>query len=188
MGELVKKMNFQNKIRIERTKIKIRNAWNEFKDFLLILFLLNLLINLLSSGAMVSALSTNAVPQAIEFTAEAGASKGIVPASAPTGQAEEVKELEQVEELKGVFSAYTASPEETDADPFTMASGKKVYEGAIANNCLPFGTKIEVNGVVKIVEDRMNKRYDCSHFDIFVASKDEAYEIGRKALTYKVVK
>ncbi len=83
------------------------------------------------------------------------------------------------------FTAYNAEVGQTDADPFTMASGKKVYEGAVANNCLPFGTKIEVNGKVKIVEDRMNSRYDCDHFDIYMESHDDAIKFGKQELTFK---
>jgi len=75
---------------------------------------------------------------------------------------------------------------QTDADPFTMANGKKVFDGAIANNCLDFGTKIEVNGKIYTVSDRMNKRYDCSHFDIFMESHAEAVKFGRQQLNYNI--
>ena len=67
------------------------------------------------------------------------------------------------------------------------ASGKKVYEGAVANNCLKFGSKVEIGGKIYTVEDRMNKRYGCDHFDIFVAEKSEAIAFGRKNLEYKVL-
>lgn len=92
------------------------------------------------------------------------------------------------EEKIGEFTAYNAEEAQTDADPYTMASGKKVYEGAIANNCLAFGTKIKVNGKIKIVDDRMNERYGCDHFDIFMESHDEAVRFGRKMITYEIVK
>lgn len=87
----------------------------------------------------------------------------------------------------GEFSAYNAEIGQTDSDPFTMASGKKVYEGAVANNCLPFGSKIELNGKIYTVEDRMNKRYGCEHFDLFFNSYAEAIEFGRQTLEYSVV-
>lgn len=87
----------------------------------------------------------------------------------------------------GEFSAYNAEIGQTDSDPFTMASGKKVYEGAVANNCLPFGTQIELNGKIYTVEDRMNKRYGCEHFDLFLNSYSEAIEFGRQTLEYSVI-
>jgi len=87
----------------------------------------------------------------------------------------------------GEFSAYNAEVGQTDSDPTTMANGQKVFDGAIANNCLPFGTKIEVNGRVYTVADRMNKRYDCNNFDIFFNSRAEALQFGRKKLDYTIL-
>lgn len=88
---------------------------------------------------------------------------------------------------KGEFSGYNAEVGQTDSNPFTMANGKKVFDGAIANNCLPFGTKVEVNNKTYFVSDRMNKRYGCDHFDIFFWDKTEAIKFGRKTLDYKVI-
>ena len=86
----------------------------------------------------------------------------------------------------GTFTSYNAEVGQTDADPFTMANGKRVYEGAVANNCLPFGTKIKVNNEVLTVADRMNSRYDCDHFDIFKFNRKD--NIGKKELAYVVLK
>jgi len=96
-------------------------------------------------------------------------------------------ESEEQGQKEGEFSAYNAEVGQTDNDPFTMASGKRVYEGAVANNCLSFGSKIKVNGKTKIVEDRMNSRYGCDHFDIFMESKGEALKFGRKNLNYEIL-
>lgn len=87
----------------------------------------------------------------------------------------------------GEFSAYNAEVGQTDANPFVMASGKKVYDGAVANNCLKFGSKIEVKGKTYTVEDRMNSRYGCEHFDIFMWEKSEALTFGRQTIEYSVV-
>lgn len=89
----------------------------------------------------------------------------------------------------GEFSAYTASVDETDANPLVMASGKMVYVGALACPVsMKFGTKIEVRGVGEFTcEDRMNSRYGDGHFDIFKMTKDEAKKFGRKALEYREI-
>jgi 3D (Asp-Asp-Asp) domain-containing protein len=110
-------------------------------------------------------------------------------AQASTDTPKEVKapQTEESEAKEGNFSAYNAEIGQTDADPFTMASGKKVYEGAIANNCLDFGTKIKVNGKIKVVEDRMNSRYGCQDFDIFMTSYDEAISFGRQTISYEIL-
>lgn len=88
----------------------------------------------------------------------------------------------------GEFTAYNAEIGQTDSDPLTMASGKKVYEGSIANNCLDFGTKVKVNGKIKVVEDRMNSRYDCDHFDIYMQDHDAAMNFGRQTIEYEIIK
>lgn len=72
-----------------------------------------------------------------------------------------------------IATTYNAEVAQTDSDPFTMASGKRVYEGAIASNCHPLGTKLKIENEVFTVEDRMNKRFtkDCGteseRLDIF---------------------
>jgi len=50
-------------------------------------------------------------------------------------------------EVLAVITAYTASPAETDNDPFINASGERVREGTVAcPGFLEFGTKIRVDG------------------------------------------
>ena len=89
------------------------------------------------------------------------------------------------EEILGEFTAYNPDPEQTDDEPLIMASTKEVYDGAIANNCLPFGTEIILDGKTYIVDDRMNIRYDCDVFDIFLTSKEEAIKWGRQKKKFK---
>lgn len=104
-------------------------------------------------------------------------------------QAKEVEKVETVEEWeKAEFSAYTASVDETDDSPLIMASGKIVYIGAIAcPRHIKLGTVIELkSGVRYTCEDRMNIRYK-NNFDIFMPSKGEALDFGRKYLEYKVI-
>ena len=97
------------------------------------------------------------------------------------------KPKEQVAE----FSAYNPTKAQTDIEPTIMASGKKVFEGAIAsgNRTIPFGTKVYVPELKRtfIVEDRMNKRYnqpDKHYFDILMKTPQEAKEFGRKQMNF----
>ncbi|MDA3837241.1 MAG: 3D domain-containing protein [Nanoarchaeota archaeon] len=84
----------------------------------------------------------------------------------------------------GEFTSYSAG------DGFTpgiiMASGKEVYEGAIACPArLDFGTEIEVNGNTYTCEDRMAKRFrDGNYFDIYQDNQDESLEFGRRQLAF----
>lgn len=94
---------------------------------------------------------------------------------------------------------YTPEKGQTDSRPLEMASGKRVYDGAIAtgDRSIPFGTKVYIPELKKefTVEDRMNKRYDKSNkqkkdfIDIVHAkankkTKQKALEFGRKQLSF----
>ena len=85
-------------------------------------------------------------------------------------------------------SGYNATVEQCDDTPFTMASGKRVYDGAIANNCLPFGTRVKIKNKWYTVEDRMNKRYGCEYYDIFFWNKGDALSWGRRMAEVEVHK
>ncbi len=73
------------------------------------------------------------------------------------------------------------------------ASGKKVKVGMVANNWLPFGTKVFIKGLGEFtVEDRGNKKYfgtkeekrQC--IDVYMDSHKEAKEFGVKFLKVEV--
>lgn len=99
----------------------------------------------------------------------------------------------------GEFTMYNPSVHQTDDRPHEMASGRKIYEGAIASGDrnLPFGTKVYIPQLDKtyIVEDRMNKRYDSattSYFDIPTVTatgsdKKTAKNFGRQKLDFVIV-
>lgn len=94
-------------------------------------------------------------------------------------------------QLVGEFSAYNALPNQTDERYWEMASGKEVYEGAIA--CPPrfkFGDEVLIGDKWFVCEDRMNKRYresDTNHFDIYMEDYDEALSFGRKELAVYIL-
>ncbi len=78
-------------------------------------------------------------------------------------------------------TAYSSHPSLTDNDPFIAASGKKVYDGMIAANFLPFGTVVMLPELFPekkfIVEDRMNRRYN----NVLIADIwMETYELAKK--------
>jgi 3D (Asp-Asp-Asp) domain-containing protein len=89
--------------------------------------------------------------------------------------------------LKGMFTAYTADGAQTDSSPTITASNQKVQEGIIANNCLPFGTKIKVNGKIYEVQDRMHDRYGCDNFDIYMHDYSRAVNFGIRPLKYEII-
>lgn len=93
--------------------------------------------------------------------------------------------------VKAVITAYTSTVDQTDDDPFIAASGKRVHDGMIAANGLPFGTKIKIPSLygdkIFTVEDRMNKRYGFGRMDVWLdTSKAEARKFGVKRLEVEI--
>lgn len=93
--------------------------------------------------------------------------------------------IEVIKEGKGIQAtiyAYNADPAQTDDRPEEMASGKKVYVGAIAcPNLYTFGTKVEIDGQLYTCEDRMAERYRKTNtFDIFMPTLAEALAWGKQ--------
>lgn len=81
-----------------------------------------------------------------------------------------------------ILTAYSSSPDETDETPYITAAGTEVRDGVIANNCLAFGTKIQIPELfgdkVFVVEDRKNTSYGCEWIDLWYPSKEEAKKFG----------
>jgi 3D (Asp-Asp-Asp) domain-containing protein len=173
MKKIIHNASVIQKIQKEQRRQKVRNAWNQIKDMILMLILLNTLINNL---------------QKIDIAQvwPAAETKTIVIERniAPVAHAEE--QPIEITKTTGTFTAYSVGDGYTPGT--IMASGKKVYEGAVANNCLDLGTKIKVNGKVKVVEDRMKSDRDCSHFDIYMATITEAKKFGKQDIEYEVIK
>ena len=87
--------------------------------------------------------------------------------------------------LHVTVTAYASVPELTDDDPFTMADGMRVFDGAVATNVLPFGTQVRFPDVfgdkVFEVHDRMNTRYNGKYIiDIWHPAKQAAKKFGAK--------
>jgi len=93
--------------------------------------------------------------------------------------------------IKVIITAYSSTLEETDDTPFITAANTAVRDGIIANNMLPFGTKIRIPELygdkVFTVEDRMSSKKGYYHFDIWFPSKDEAKAFGAKLTNIEVL-
>ncbi|EKD43670.1 MAG: hypothetical protein ACD_72C00180G0002 [uncultured bacterium] len=93
--------------------------------------------------------------------------------------------------IKAVITAYSSTPDQTDDDPFIAASGKRVHDGMIAANGIPFGTKIKIPSLygekVFIVEDRMNARYGYGRMDIWMsAPRKQVMSFGVKKVDVEI--
>lgn len=101
------------------------------------------------------------------------------------------EEIKTLRKIKVVVTAYSSSPWETDGNPYITASGNWVGEGIVANNMLPFGTKVRIPEVfgdkVFVVQDRMHWRKGNYHVDIWFPSYWEALNFGAKRTYIEVL-
>jgi len=86
--------------------------------------------------------------------------------------------------ILAIVTAYSSTPWETDEDPHITASGKSVRDGIVANNLLPFGTKIKIPEIfgdkIFVVEDRMSWEKSNYQFDVWFDDYFEALKFGAK--------
>ena len=89
-----------------------------------------------------------------------------------------------VRKLKVVVTGYSSTEDQTDSNPFITASGTQVRDGIIANNVLPFGTRIRIPELygdkIFVVEDRMSWKKGNYHIDIWFPTYWEAKNFGAK--------
>jgi len=86
--------------------------------------------------------------------------------------------------IKMVITAYSSDPQQTDNTPFITASGDMVEDGIVANNLLPFGTKIKIPEIygnkIFVVQDRMNWRKSYYQLDVWLSDYWQAKNFGAK--------
>lgn len=86
-----------------------------------------------------------------------------------------------------ITTQYTASLEECGKTDGITASGVKAVEGVtVACDHLPFGSVIEIDGHLYMVQDRFGGGYT-NKVDIFVKDKDKALEYGVQEKTIKIL-
>lgn len=86
--------------------------------------------------------------------------------------------------IDGEISKYTSGDNFTPST--TMANGEQVHVGAVANNLLPLGTRVRIDGQVYTVKDRTGGNNYL--FDIYTDSYDHAIQYGRQYKTVEVLK
>ena len=119
-----------------------------------------------------------------------GPAEPVVESSIAVDNEDANAETADVIKLEITVTGYSSSYDETDADPFTTASGKGVRDGIVATNLLPFGTRVripeEFGDKVFVVEDRMHRRFS-NRIDVWFPSKSEAREFGKKNLEIEIL-
>ncbi|MCK5044453.1 3D domain-containing protein [Candidatus Parcubacteria bacterium] len=100
----------------------------------------------------------------------------------PVADPFEPEGIEIVQQFEVVVTGYSSTPCQTWGNPFITASGSWVEDGIIANNLLPFGTKVRLpelyGNKIFVVKDRMNSRKKDYNMDIWFSSTQAALNFG----------
>lgn len=93
--------------------------------------------------------------------------------------------------VKAEVSAYTSSADECGNSKGITASGQPVSRGIVAApKNVPFGTRVMIAGKLYIVADRGGAikvdKHGVYHFDVYVPTKKEAFQWGRKSLIIQI--
>lgn len=91
-------------------------------------------------------------------------------------------------------TAYSSTPDQTDASPCTTANGFNVckhnIEDVVAVNGVPFGTKVRFPDYfgdrIFTVQDRMNARYT-ERMDVWMKSRQAALQFGVRKLKVEIL-
>ncbi len=87
-------------------------------------------------------------------------------------------------------TGYNSEVEQTDDSPFIAADGSYVYDGMVAANFLPFGTKIKIpdyfGDKIFTVHDRMNKRY-WERVDVWFPEHSQAIQWGARTVKIEIL-
>lgn len=138
-------------------------------------------VNRISLAVLSLVLGVASIPTASAQSVNAKAETYQAAANDDRAQIEHSAPVRPVLTYKVDMTAYNSEVGQTDADPFTAADGTTTYDGMIAANFLPFGTKVRIPELfgekVFIVHDRMNRRY-WYRVDVWMKEKASAKKFG----------
>lgn len=98
-----------------------------------------------------------------------------------------ITDVPQGERVVAIVTAYTSSVDETDSRPFENASGTRPGPGSVACPVrYAFGTRVLIKGQEYTCDDRMHQRFS-DRFDVWMYSKAEAFEFGKKRVEVAVI-
>ncbi len=139
------------------------------------------LIKRLSLTVLLLVLGVTSIPSASAQTVNTPSTTFASAVSDNPVQIDNVAPLRPVLTYKVDMTVYNSEVGQTDADPFTAADGTTTYDGMIAVNFLPFGTKVRIPELfgdkVFTVHDRMNRRY-WYRVDVWMKDKSAAKKFG----------
>lgn len=110
----------------------------------------------------------------------------LLPASNPSDPEPKI-----IRKINVVLTGYSSTVWQTDDTPFITAAGTQVREGIIANNLLPFGTRVKIPELygdkIFVVEDRMSWVKGNYQIDIWFSDYWQALNFGAKRTYIEVL-
>lgn len=90
-----------------------------------------------------------------------------------------------------ILTAYSSTLAQTDSTPFNTSNGLQVYDGLIAANWLPYGTRVKFPELfgdkIFTINDRMHPRYGRSRADLWLDLPiEKVKEFGVKRVKMEV--
>lgn len=190
MGGVMKKSNDYSTLR-DREKFMIIGIYKSFaKSLMLFIFLTALSIIWLIPNREAGELLFSDISQSKkqETILTPTAFEAVKPAQASTQPQKDTFKL--LDEFPATVYAYNSFESQTDGDPCTGAFGyicDKTH--VVANNCYLPGTIVEILGEKYEVYDRMNARYSCDVFDVYMGMDHQAaLDWGKKQVNVKILR
>ena len=94
------------------------------------------------------------------------------------------------QKIKIIVTAYSSTPDQTDSTPFITASNTRTRDGVVANNSLPFGTRVKFPQIfgdkIFIIEDRMAPK-NSHKADIWMPTRQMALNFGVKRAEMEIL-
>lgn len=109
------------------------------------------------------------------------------------------RESSGFKKMRVVVSAYSSLAYQTDGSPCITADGtdvcRRYFEtqsiDTVAANFLPIGTRLRIPSLfptlVFTVRDRMNPRYSYGYMDIWLPTKADAVQFGRRSVEIEIL-
>ena len=88
-----------------------------------------------------------------------------------------------------VYAELTAyNCDDGDTPGTTMANGETVHYGAVANDTVPLGSKVVIDGEEFVVKDRFGGGYGIERFDVYTSSVSDCEKFGRQYKEVKIIR
>jgi len=164
--------------------IILENPVPRTKKVLAILIFAAMLVSSLSMGLLIKAKFETVSENVSNLGLATIQGNSILAMSNPAGPI-------KIRKVNMVITAYSSDPWQTDDTPFITASGSTVKDGIVANNLLPFGTKIRMpelyGNKIFVVEDRMNWRKSHYQLDVWFPEYNQAKNFGMKRTCVEIL-